>query len=526
MCVTDAEEFLREEWGRIGRVRFVQDDAGNVLYVIKRIAPEQKALYERLMTVHEPHLAAILAVVEQNGQVLAYQEYVRGMCMQDCGRALSDGELLALGIDIARALCAVHALEPPIIHRDVKPANIIRRDEGGYVLVDFDAGRTMRQDAVGDTQVMGTVGFAAPEQFGLRQTDVRSDVFALGATLFWLKTGKTVRNGSRYPGRLGSIVAKCTQIDPDDRFQDAESLLRALERLRDRGTGRRLRRAAAWAACLCAAGLAGSAAGYGLGTAQAVRQADVLPDTQLSAGVPGAAEQETDGVQPEVNSDCSCRLAHIGLLKFDERVQLFREGDAPVVIYPRVSGEMDAEGCEATVHRTADMARLECVRLGAHSLGGEATVLPDGGIRISKPGIYEIEANVLLGAELVSCVGLAVAMTDQSPSVYAQCGCKTNVRDSFVALELEHRMPRDGSVLEIPLTCVIARDDSMCDAQEHVGTYQGSTVILEHPGGANCGIRDDNVFYTDMAGVYQLRTAYFVGLWEAFTTYDVIVREA
>ena len=87
-------------------------------------------------------------------------------------------------------------------------------------------------------------------------------------------------------------------------------------------------------------------------------------------------------------------------------------------------------------------------------------------------------------------------------------------------------MPRDGSVLEIPLTCVIARDDSMCDAQEHVGTYQGSTVILEHPGGANCGILDDNVFYTDMAGVYQLRTAYFVGLWEAFTTYDVIVREA
>ena len=91
--MTDGEEFLREEWGRIGRVRFVQDDAGNVLYVVKRIAPEQKALYERLMTVHEPHLAAILAVVVQNGQVLAYQEYVRGMCMQDCGSTLPDGEL-------------------------------------------------------------------------------------------------------------------------------------------------------------------------------------------------------------------------------------------------------------------------------------------------------------------------------------------------------------------------------------------------------------------------------------------------
>ena len=523
--MTDGEEFLREEWGRIGRVRFVQDDAGNVLYVVKRIAPEQKALYERLMTVHEPHLAAILAVVVQNGQVLAYQEYVRGMCMQDCGSTLSDGELLELGIDIAQALRAVHALEPPIIHRDVKPANIIRRDEGGYVLVDFDAGRTVRQDAVGDTQVMATVGFAAPEQFGLRQTDARSDVFALGATLFWLKTGKPVRNGSRCPGRLGSIVAKCTQIDPDDRFQDAEALLQALMRLRDRGQGRWRRRAAAWAACLCAAGLAGSAAGYGLGAAQAARRMetplDVQPTTEaVQAGIETPAGDALAGQ----NLNCTCKFV-VGGLFSDERVQLFHEGDEPVVLYPRAIGEMDMEGCEATVHRTADLARLENVRLGAHTLGGEVTVLPDGGLQFSKPGIYEVEASVFYGAELVNVVGSSVALTDQSASVFMQCRCKINVRDSYVALEAQNTLPKDGGVLEIPLTCVVARDDSMCVANEHVKTYQGSTVILNRPYGANCGIRDGNVFYTDTAGVYQLRTAFFVGLLESFTTYDLVIRE-
>lgn len=103
------------------------------------------------------------------------------------------------------------------------------------VVEEYIPGRTLqqvidqRQGAEEDTVLLGTFGYAAPEQYGFSQTDARSDIFSLGATMYEYRTGLPYRKNADVPGRLGDIISKCTRFDPKDRYQTAGELARALE---------------------------------------------------------------------------------------------------------------------------------------------------------------------------------------------------------------------------------------------------------------------------------------------------------
>ena len=190
--MADREAFEQAYGKQYGTIRCAYDESGAVTHITKHIDPAMKEIYLQLMQVRCSSLAVILDVEEENGEALVHQEYIDGETLSEWTSDPGDAELIRMAMDVAQALKVVHALTPPIIHRDIKPANIMRRKNGGYVLVDFDAGRRIRSDAAGDTQIMGTVGYAAPEQFGLRQTDARSDIFSLG-----FRVRITRRTGSR-----------------------------------------------------------------------------------------------------------------------------------------------------------------------------------------------------------------------------------------------------------------------------------------------------------------------------------------
>lgn len=135
----------------------------------------------------------------------------------------------------------LHSRKPSIIYRDMKPSNIMLKPDGNITLIDFGTAREYEEKKLEDTTYLGTVGYAAPEQFGGQgQTDARTDIYNLGVTLYHLVTNhnpseppyviRPIReiNASLSPG-LEMIIAKCTQSNPEDRYQTAAELMYALE---------------------------------------------------------------------------------------------------------------------------------------------------------------------------------------------------------------------------------------------------------------------------------------------------------
>ena len=120
-------------------------------------------------------------------------------------------------------LSPLHRNDPPLIHRDIKPSNIIITENSEVYLVDFDASRLYDKTVERDTELLGTEAYAAPEQYGFLQSDSRTDIYALGVLMREMITG-TAEKGHHSCGSLENIIKKCTNIDPENRFQSTVDL--------------------------------------------------------------------------------------------------------------------------------------------------------------------------------------------------------------------------------------------------------------------------------------------------------------
>ena len=127
-------------------------------------------------------------------------------------------------LQVCRALWVLHPLGA--VHRDVKPENILLRGDEA-VLIDFDAARLHKPALSADTQILGTTGFAAPEQYGLSQSDPRADIYSVGIPINVMLTGQ---HPSRKlaEGRLGRVVDRCTHVNPQQRYRNVLRLMEAL----------------------------------------------------------------------------------------------------------------------------------------------------------------------------------------------------------------------------------------------------------------------------------------------------------
>lgn len=130
---------------------------------------------------------------------------------------------------MCRVLDYLHRQQPPVIHRDIKPQNIIIDRDGCCRLIDLGTARRFRSEQAGDTVLMGTEATAPPEQFGYRQTDQRSDIYSVGMLLrFMLGGSLEPLPRHRSYGGLAHIARRCTAFDPRRRYPSAPALLRAL----------------------------------------------------------------------------------------------------------------------------------------------------------------------------------------------------------------------------------------------------------------------------------------------------------
>lgn len=198
-----------------------------------------------LSMLDHPNLPKVIDTFETDGKQYLVMEFVDGPTLEslvvEADRPLDPDWALRLGIDVCSVLDYLHRQTPSIIFRDLKPGNIMIDSDHTVKLIDFGIARLFTPGKSRDTTNLGTKGYAAPEQYGKGQTDARSDIYSLGATLHFLLTGRDpadeplkfppVRtlNAAASPA-LEGVIARAVALAPDERWQTAREMRQALSR--------------------------------------------------------------------------------------------------------------------------------------------------------------------------------------------------------------------------------------------------------------------------------------------------------
>lgn len=233
---------LNKQWA----IKEIKNDGSkDVATLLKGLEREANILKK----VEHPVLPRIVDILERDKTIYIVMDYIEGRPLSEeltIHGAQPQDKVIEWAKKLTSALNYLHAMDPPIIYRDMKPSNIMLKPDGDVKLIDFGTAKEYRPDNIADTTALGTRGYAAPEQFGdsqgrgLYKTDARTDIYCLGATLYHIVTGmnpceppyemKPIRqwNASLSSG-LEKIILKCTQPNPNDRYQSCAELLYALE---------------------------------------------------------------------------------------------------------------------------------------------------------------------------------------------------------------------------------------------------------------------------------------------------------
>ncbi len=220
-------------------------------WAVKEVRKQQGAKFDFLAEsnilkrLQHPMLPRIVDIFENEEFVYIVEDFVEGVSLSDLLEKQKKVEEVQ-GLQWFRELCGVlnylHSQQPPIIYRDMKPSNIMLQPDGTLKLIDFGIAREYKEESNADTTYVGTKGYAAPEQFGRAQTDARTDIYALGVTMYHLVTGKSpyeppyqfvpvcqlvpeLSRGIEY------ILDKCVRPEPADRYQNVNELLNDLNHI-------------------------------------------------------------------------------------------------------------------------------------------------------------------------------------------------------------------------------------------------------------------------------------------------------
>ncbi len=230
-------ERANKQWA----IKEVRKDGVKDFEVVKQSLVAETNMLKKLS---HPSLPDIVDVIDEDDRFLIVMDYIDVNSLKTALQEYGDQTQKNV-IKWAKQLCDVlgylHSQNPQIIYRDMKPANIMLKPDGNVVLIDFGTAREYKENNIEDTTCLGTMGYAAPEQFGgMGQTDARTDIYCLGATMYHLVTGmnpceppyeiRPIREiDPTLSGGLERIITKCTQPDPNNRYQSAAELMYDLE---------------------------------------------------------------------------------------------------------------------------------------------------------------------------------------------------------------------------------------------------------------------------------------------------------
>lgn len=248
--------------GGMSKVYLARDKRLNKQWAVKEIQKKgrdknneivvQSAIAEANMIKQLDHTAIvrIVDIIETSDVIYIIEDFIEGRTLAEIleeSGSQPQEQVIEWSKEICEALEYLHTRKPPIIYRDMKPANVMLKPDGHIKIIDFGIAREYKNQNVADTVSLGTKGYAAPEQFGGKgQTDARTDVYCLGATMYHLLTGHNPceppyeiypirRWNPQLDAGLEAVVNKCTQLNPLDRYQSCAELLYALQHYRENG---------------------------------------------------------------------------------------------------------------------------------------------------------------------------------------------------------------------------------------------------------------------------------------------------
>ncbi len=207
-----------------GKVKLAYDRNAKLICVIKERNLNLAKLYSILKTAKIPHVPEIYRLVKFDEKLFVVEEYINGRTLEEIlkyEKNFDEKTVANITRQICQSLEILHSYK--IIHRDIKPSNIMLTRDGFIRLTDFGISRIAKDDSDTDTKFLGTRGYAPPEQYGFGQTDARSDIYSLGVLIQRLL-------GKDYHGWIKKIIERCTQFDPEKRYDSVENLLEDFDR--------------------------------------------------------------------------------------------------------------------------------------------------------------------------------------------------------------------------------------------------------------------------------------------------------
>ncbi|MBU3129754.1 serine/threonine-protein kinase [Clostridium tagluense] len=233
--------------GGMGTVYLCKNNRLGNFWAIKEVNGQWK---DKIDFLAEPNLlknlshigiVRIIDIFYEDDNLYIVEDYIEGTTLKEYVEA--NGSLSAeLVTDISLQLCSIlgylHSFNPPIIYRDLKPANIMIKSNNKVVLIDFGIARTYKENQEGDTMILGSMGYIAPEQLINAQSNAQTDIYSLAATMFFMLTGKSINLPSELmfeknyrsddAKSLVSVIKKASAIDPKSRYSDVSAMQSAL----------------------------------------------------------------------------------------------------------------------------------------------------------------------------------------------------------------------------------------------------------------------------------------------------------
>ena len=224
-------------------VFLVRDIRSGHFFVKKVLSVYHAELFRHLQEHPVPGIPRIYFSAEYNGLHYCIEEYVSGRTLEELldreaevqnaspegvrTPFLPEEKIAEYCLQLLDILEVLHGMDPAVVHRDIKPGNVMVTEDGRVFLLDLNAARYADKAKPKDTVFLGTQGYAAPEQYGFGASDQRADIYALGMLMNTCLYGVFTRECT-YPGALGNCIRRCIQLGPKDRYQSVKALRRAL----------------------------------------------------------------------------------------------------------------------------------------------------------------------------------------------------------------------------------------------------------------------------------------------------------